>query len=356
MRVIHTSVNDAGQIYIPSVNRTLCIGAVLLVLLFGTSSGLSGAYGLAVSGTMAVTSIGLLSVAAHVWRWAWWKILPLGGALLVLDANFILANAPKFPQGGYLPLIAAIVLAGTLRIWQRFRSLLYASSKQSLKKSVGWLLNLIRHVERADGMLIDEKGAIGFSARALVFLCSSPVRSLNDPLPLIARVYLKRHGVIPGHIILLHVHQLETPTRPVGSAPFDEHDFDERLISVVAHYGYMEQPHIGLLLESIRRGDPRIKVDAGKWTVVVGEEEIALGPDLSFVQRFSAWVFRLLLHWATPAHYYFGVDQQYVLTPSVNTDLLPPIHISKEVIRVEVHKDRVQHLLPAVELPYSKTP
>ena len=117
----HTAYHTEGQIYIPEVNNLLAIGCILLVLTFRESENLAAAYGIAVTGTMAITSILYYIVVRHSWGWSRWR----AGALLVLflavDIPFLVANLFKFLEGGYVPmLIGATLIAGML-IWSRGR-------------------------------------------------------------------------------------------------------------------------------------------------------------------------------------------------------------------------------------------
>ena len=123
----HTAYHTEGQIYIPEVNTMLAVGCLALVLTFRESVKLAAAYGIAVTGTMAITSVLYYIVARHTWGWSNWK----AGALLVLfltfDIPFLLANLFKFFDGGYVPmLIGAALIAGML-IWSRGRTALMES-------------------------------------------------------------------------------------------------------------------------------------------------------------------------------------------------------------------------------------
>src|SRR5580692_8713677 len=125
--VKHTAFYTEGQIYIPEVNRLLAVGCITLVLTFRESVKLAAAYGIAVTGTMAITSILYYIVTRYSWGWSNWKA---GGLLLLFlsfDIPFLLANLFKFLDGGYVPmLIGAALIAGML-IWSRGRTALMES-------------------------------------------------------------------------------------------------------------------------------------------------------------------------------------------------------------------------------------
>ena len=131
----HTAYHTEGQIYIPEVNNMLAVGCLALVLTFRESVKLAAAYGIAVTGTMAITSILYYIVARHTWGWSRWKAGALLALFLSFDIPFLLANLFKFFDGGYVPmLIGAALIAGML-IWSRGRTALmeqYASRYPTL--------------------------------------------------------------------------------------------------------------------------------------------------------------------------------------------------------------------------------
>ena len=108
MEIRHTSETEIGQIYVPRVNWILMAGIIALVVGFGSSDKLAGAYGLAVTGAMLVDAALAMAVAILVWKWKW----PAGcgrcsAFLAIPDVAFFIANALKIPEGGWLPLIVA---------------------------------------------------------------------------------------------------------------------------------------------------------------------------------------------------------------------------------------------------------
>jgi KUP system potassium uptake protein len=118
----HTAYHTEGQIYIPEVNNLLAIGCLALVLTFRHSVKLAAAYGIAVTGTMAITCILYYIVVCHTWGWNRWKAGAILALFLTFDIPFLLANLFKFFDGGYVPmLIGAALIAGML-IWSRGRT------------------------------------------------------------------------------------------------------------------------------------------------------------------------------------------------------------------------------------------
>jgi KUP system potassium uptake protein len=124
VRVEHTSHETEGQIYVPQINWALCIACVLLVLSFKESSKLAAAYGIAVTGTMGITSVVFYVVARQRWGWSTAKALPLLLLFLAFDLPFFAANLTKFFDGGYVPMLIGVGIFAMMATWSRGRALL----------------------------------------------------------------------------------------------------------------------------------------------------------------------------------------------------------------------------------------
>jgi KUP system potassium uptake protein len=122
LSVKHTNANQAGQIYLPLVNWTLAIAAIVVVLGFGSSNRLATAYGVAVTGTMVVTTLAFYRVIRYRWRWPLWKAWPLCAAFVVFDLAFFISNLHKFAEGGWLPLAIAFVMLAIMHTWKTGRT------------------------------------------------------------------------------------------------------------------------------------------------------------------------------------------------------------------------------------------
>ena len=120
-RIVHTSPQQIGQIYVPAINWALMCGTIALVLAFRSSSGLTGAYGLAVSATMAITTILLALVAREVWRWPTLLATAVAGLFLVIDVAFVGASLVKVLAGGWVSLAVACLVFTVMTTWRRGR-------------------------------------------------------------------------------------------------------------------------------------------------------------------------------------------------------------------------------------------
>jgi KUP system potassium uptake protein len=119
MSVVHTSREEPGQIYVPAVNIALMVGCLVLVAGFRSSSALSAAYGIAVTGTMAITTALFYVIARHAWRWPGWQAGTVAGAFLVVDLALFGANIAKVEHGGWVPLALAGAVFFVMTTWHR---------------------------------------------------------------------------------------------------------------------------------------------------------------------------------------------------------------------------------------------
>ncbi len=143
MEIRHTSAIDVGQIYVPRANAYLCVGVVLIVLIFKSSSALAAAYGIAVTGVMVISTMLVSIVAYRQWGWNRWMTILVFGGLALIDLSFLAANSLKIVDGGWLPLFIAAVIFVLMDIWRKGR-------RAHLEKVRSRSLPLDLFLERAD--------------------------------------------------------------------------------------------------------------------------------------------------------------------------------------------------------------
>lgn len=346
-RVLHTDAHGEGQVYIPAVNWSLFLGCVIVTVLFQTSGNLAAAYGVAVTGTMGITTIIFAYVAYYRWNWKIAKVLAICIPILTVDLLFFGSNLLKLFNGGYFPVLIASVLVVIMMIWQWGRKTLgqafYDFGVREGKK-IEWLIALrdmledleitIRENLPAARLLIQGRRRLVESDRAAVFLCSRPIESTNDFVPVVLRIFLKKYGVLPSHVVLMHVYQSNVAVisnrdrycvKRLGT------DID----AVVLKYGYMEQPDIRKALKEMQK-QGMIHIAAERWIIEVGEEDIILDPSLSWFGKLRVVLFSWVLKLSTPAHKYLG--------------LVYDAAVSKEVVPVVFSNVGAKVALPELEL------
>ncbi|MBG6073247.1 MULTISPECIES: potassium transporter Kup [unclassified Polaromonas] len=124
LTILHTSIRDTGQIYIPAVNWMLLAGVVMAVVLFGSSSALAAAYGISVSLVMVITTLLTFFVVRHGWGYPLWLCIASTGFFFMVDVAFFASNSLKILHGGWFPLVLAAVLYTVMSTWKRGRQLL----------------------------------------------------------------------------------------------------------------------------------------------------------------------------------------------------------------------------------------
>ncbi|HZC02155.1 MAG TPA: KUP/HAK/KT family potassium transporter, partial [Gammaproteobacteria bacterium] len=222
MAITHTSEEHEGQIYIRTLNWLLCAGCLVLIFAFRSSSNLAAAYGLAVSGVMLNTSISMIAVATVRWRWSVVRAVMLFGLFACIEGTFLLANSLKFLQGGFLPLIVGIGLfvAMSNYRWGRLSLLAPAYAAYATTRDMRWFLALKQRVIDHGGVLHEHTRDLKEAERTDVFMTSRPVSKETDGVPVILRAYLKRHGTVAKHLLLLTIDQQHLPV----IAPAQQYD------------------------------------------------------------------------------------------------------------------------------------
>ena len=224
-RILHTSPNEFGQIYVPAVNWLQLAGVLGIVLAFKTGPDIASAYGIAVTGTMLITTMLVLTLAVRGWKWPWALVIPLFLLLLVVDGSLFSANMLKFAEGGWVPLAIATVLFIGMWTWHRGRHAV-ALREHEQAVPIDTLLATIdpARLHRTQGTAI-----------YLTTFSDSASNSL--------RQNLRHNGVLHEHVVLLTVHLLDEPF----VAPEDRlrvRELGSGLCRAVLCYGFMEKPDV----------------------------------------------------------------------------------------------------------------
>ena len=237
--VVHTSEEERGQVYMPVINYALMAGCLALVFGFRSSAALGAAYGLAVIGTMTVTSITFYVVTRRVWNWPWPLSAALCGLFLVIDCAFLGANLAKLFSGAWVPLLIGGFVFAVLVIWTEGRS----RFRQALAE---WSMPLTEFM----GLAKDWKHREGGGA---VFLTEN-----SDKVPLVGRHEWLRAHVSHEQVLLLRVETTGHPHVPPSERLTIE-DMGGGIFRGVARFGFMHNPD---LTEAMKDGAPFDSGDA----------------------------------------------------------------------------------------------
>ena len=232
MEIRHTSETAIGQIYISRVNWLLMAGVIALVIGFGSSGALAGAYGLAVTGAMLVDATLAMAVAILVWRWQWPVAVLVFGLLAVPDLAFFIANALKIPEGGWLPLVVAGFVYFTITTWRSGRTLVATEMSEGALP----LREFLERMERAPDRV----------AGTAVYLTADATRT-----PAAFLHNLKHNKVLHERIIILQVETMDVP-RVADNQRVECERLGKGFHTVIARYGFTEQPDVPDALRACR--------------------------------------------------------------------------------------------------------
>ena len=312
-RVVHTNAELEGQIYLPFVNWSLMIGCICLVIFFKTASALAAAYGIAVTGTMAISTIGFYFVARYVWGWRHRSALPVCLFFLLIDLTFFNANLLKFLSGGYVPIVVALAVFTIMHCWYWGRGFIAKCYQVSDYFTVKRLIQAK-----------DNPATIQLN-RSLVVLASRPVSALSDTIPPALQSRLDHLGAIYKHITILSVIQhpgvreIEEEQRFLINVLYDD-PVRGSVVTVQLFYGYMQDPDLSHMLPKlVDQGVIRLSDDpkSESFCILSGAERLIVDklPLLDFLRL---TFFRILLRNANTVLKYFNLES----FPDVSTEVV----------------------------------
>lgn len=240
LRIRHTSVSAAGQIYIPVINWALMIMVILLVITFQSSSNLAAAYGIAVTGAMFIDNLLLAAVFFSLWQWPAWKAVPLLALFLLVDLLYFTSNLLKVPDGGWFPLVVGVVAFTLLTTWAKGRKLM-----------------MDRMAEASLPMEVFVKSAAGSATRVpgtAVFMTSS---AKGVPHALLHN--LKHNKVLHERIMLLTVKIEDVPYVPLARR-METLDYSAGFFRVILRYGFMDELNVPEQLGKLEGCGPACKM------------------------------------------------------------------------------------------------
>ena len=234
MEIHHTSASLEGQIFIPRVNRLLLIGVLVLVVVFKTSDSLANAYGIAVTGTMVVTTSLSFVIVWKLWKWPLWACIGFIATFLIIDVAFLAANLIKVFEGGWVPLLLGCCSMAVMWTWVRGTSML---SQKTHRDSIP-TKDLIRMLEKSKPLRVPGTA---------VFLTSD-----YNVAPSALMHNLKHNKVLHERIVLMTVVTEDTPRVPAPKR-FETEKLSDDFMRVTLHFGFMESPRVPTALVLLRK-------------------------------------------------------------------------------------------------------
>ncbi len=231
LRIEHTSASTAGQIYIPLVNWALMIMVILLVLFFRTSSNLTSAYGIAVTGAMFIDTCLLGVVLFRLWHWPVYFAVPLLAVFFLVDGAYFAANLTKVPAGGWFPLLVGFIIFTFLTTWSKGRQLMIDRMREAAMPIKVFIGSASGSASRVPG--------------TAVFMTSTP-----DGVPHALLHNLKHNKVLHDRVILLTVKIVGQPYWPSHDRAIRE-ELGEGFHRLILRYGFMEDADVPAALREV---------------------------------------------------------------------------------------------------------
>jgi len=297
MTIIHTSGDMEGRIFVPQINNFLMVSCIGLVLGFKSSAALGAAYGIAVTGTMVVTSI--LFFAAMRRGWGNFRTALLVGLFLTVDVALLAATMVKIAHGGWFPLLMGAAIVAVMTSW-------YAGAEAVRRHHVGLNIPLSEFLQS-----LKQRGIARVPGTA-VFLA----RDDKGAPPTLVH-YVNHSHALHNHVILLTM-QTERVPRVLETERIIVENISNGFIRVMARYGFMESPSVGRVLATCEQlGLP---VDADQATVFVGHSSVQPTGNAKLA-RWRKNLFAIMNRNAQPAALYYGLAPEQVIEIGVRLEI-----------------------------------
>ena len=291
LMIKYTNAERSGQIYVPFVNTLLAFGSILTVAAFGSSSHLAAAYGVAVTGTMAITTVAFFVVTRTAWNWPLWFTGPLCGAFLLLDLAFFASNAHKIADGGWLPLAIGAGILAVMHTWKTGRTEIFQRVYgNNVTEAELTTIARSKHVTRVGG--------------SAVFMVGSPK---GTPIALLHHV--KSNRCLHQTVVLLSIMTEDVPSVRTADQ-LDLREIGEGIWRAIGHYGYMQSPDVAVLMDEIKaRGVP---INPQATTYFFNREMIIKGGNAD-MWEWQKSLYAFLSRNARPAKDYYQITPSQII-------------------------------------------
>jgi len=289
----HTSGTAEGQIYVPEINYGLMVACVALVLGFKHSDDLAAAYGIAVTGTMSITTILFFVLVRERWQWSMPKSLALCGLFLAIDLLFFSANTVKIADGGWVPLSIAGLVFTVMVTWKRGR----VELGKAIASTTLPLKDFLDDLARTKPLRV--KGTA-------VFMTSNP-----DAAPPVLLHHFKHNKVLHEQVVCLSITTLHVPEVNASKRLDLLHDLGEGVWQARACYGFMQAPNVPEIMQRCReRG---LVTNEDDTSFFLGRETLVITEKRTGMARWRKLLFAYLSRNARPANAFFQIPPNRVV-------------------------------------------
>jgi KUP system potassium uptake protein len=298
LRIRHTSEAE-GQIYVPAVNGLLFVAVVALVLGFGSSSGLASAYGIAVTGTLAIDTLLFFVVVRVLWRKPLPIVLAGTAAFLTVDLAFFSANLPKVAEGGWFPLLLALAVFTLLTTWQRGRELI----TERRSEAEGLLRDFVEEVRAMDPPVHRAPGTA-------VFMTAG-----KETTPLALRENVDHNRVVHKCVVMVTVETRRVPHVDRSErVVVDELGYeDDGIMHLTVRYGFQDEYDVPGALRQAAADGLEVEVDVDGATYFLSHITIVRG-DRPGMRKWRKKLFIALSRTSTSPVEFFGLPERRIVT------------------------------------------
>jgi KUP system potassium uptake protein len=300
VKVLHTAHHMEGQIYIPMINAFLAVGCLVLVIWFRESARLAAAYGIAVTGTMAITSAMYFLVVRQTWSWNIGKAAGLLALFLAFDLPFLGANLGKFTDGGYVPVLIGAAMLFVMMLWNRGRTLMAQRYRMRFPTQEA-------AQERVEARLSTRVPGTA------VFMASS-----TTTLPPVLVHHVERSRALQETVVLLTIRIAGQPVVAPENRYTVEH-LEDGFHRVIVHFGFMEEPEVMPVLEEAVAKE-KIPFPPGEVTFYLGRENF-MATSKGQMGALAESMFAFLQRNSVAADRFFGLPHRQVVEIGTQMEL-----------------------------------
>jgi KUP system potassium uptake protein len=304
LTVRHTSKEESGQIYVPAVNWLLFAGVLVLMLAFRSSSKLATAYGLAVTGTLILTTTLFLILAGSSWHWPRWRLILVGVVFGGVELTFFAANLTKVVHGGWLPLLIAVIVVTVMMTWQRGRRLITG-----------------RRVE-AEGQLTDFVEEIGKHPVPRVPGTAVFPHPGKETTPLALRANTDFNHILHDHVVIISIQSENVPhIAPDEQVTVDDLGYgDDGIVHLAVRVGFQDEQNIPAALRKAVGMTPELELEPDEAFYFLSRITIEQGSEPGMA-NWRKRLFIALVHNAASPAVYFKLPEDRTVVMGSRIDL-----------------------------------
>lgn len=299
LKIVHTSSNEIGQIYVPQMNWLLYICTILVVLNFRSSSDLAAAYGIAVSTTMVITTLLVYFVIVRLWKWNPVIVIPMILLLLAIDLIFFLSNITKVGHGGWLPLTGGIVVYVLMSTWRKGRQIL----GRRLRERALPFEKFLDYIAKAPPTRVPGTAVY--------------MTSVGNGVPAALLNNLKFNKILHERIVIITVLTIEEPYHSKENH-IEIEAIASHIYKVVIRYGFMEIPNLPLALKKCEFYG--LAIDIEEATFFLGRETL-LATKKAGMALWREHLFSFMSTNAQRATTFFNIPTEQVVEIGIQVEL-----------------------------------